>query len=316
MRPNPPSIGAFEVAAGHTHVLWTNPDGRTILWDVDAQGRSRIAGNYGPLTDPTGVGGYVAKSLSTGTDGVSHVLWRTHDGHVALWDVNADGTHTDSYYGPYSDDGTVATTWQPVAVSTGGNGVTHVLWDNPNGRTILWDVNGDGTFTVAGNYGGFSDAGTARTVWKAVALASGPDGLSHVLFDNADAHTLLWNLDAADDQPADSGSPSSAAPSSTSTSSSYGTFSDDGSGNTIWHAQALSVGQDNVPHLLWTNPDGRTILWNVASDGTFTITGNYGPLLDPAGRAASGRGAWRRALTTGATSRGTTRTGRPTCGTS
>ena len=137
-----------------------------------------------------------------------------------------------------------------------------------------------------GSYGGFSDDGTAGTVWKGVSLTSGSDGLNHILFNSADGRTLLWNLDSANDQPAGSGNPSTASSSgsNTSTAYSYGVFSDDGTASTLWHAQAVSVGQDNLPRILWNNPDGRTILWNVNSDGTFVITGNYDPLLDPAGQ--------------------------------
>ena len=35
-------------------MLWTNPDGRTIFWDTNPQGGPVVAGNYGPLTGPSG----------------------------------------------------------------------------------------------------------------------------------------------------------------------------------------------------------------------------------------------------------------------
>ena len=301
---NPPAIGAVE-GPEDTHVLWTNPDGRTIFWDVNPQGAQIVAGNYGPPTDPQGNSGYVAISLSTGTNGVSHVLWTRPDGRALLSDVQPDGTRADSFYGPFADDGTIATTWQPVAVSTGDNGTTHILWDNPNGRTILWDVAtsdvtrnpGTDPFTVRGNYDGFSDDGTANTVWKAVALANGIDSRSHILWTNPDRHTLLWNLDGSDAAPAN---PTNTPPASgASSATTYDVFNDDGTLNTLWSARALSVGEDNLPRILWNNPDGRTILWNVNSDGTFVITGNYDPLLDPSGSA----GFTAVALATGADSR-------------
>ena len=273
----PPAIGAYEGprdVATDTHVLWDNPDGRTIFWDVNAQGAYWIAGNYAPLTDPSGSGGYTAVSLSTGPDGVSHLLWANPNGSTSLWTVQQDGTVTPFFYPAFSDDGTNGTIWRPVALSTGGDNVTHILWTNPNGRTVLWEVNGDGTFTVRGDYAGFSDDGTANTVWKALALASGPDGLSHVLWGNRDGRTLLWDLDAADVEPGAGGQ---------STASVYGLMSDDGSADTVWRARALSVGPDSVPHVLWNNPNGRTILWNVtAPDGTFAIPGNYDAFSDSA----------------------------------
>ena len=250
-----------------THVLWNNPDGRTIFWDVNALGGYVIAGNYPHYQETSSDStAYTAVALSTGPDGVSHLLWTDPAGVTYLWAVEADGSHVDTFYGPFSDDGTASTLWKAVAVSTGGDGVTHVLWSNPNGRTILWDVARDGSFTIAGNYDGFSDDGTANTVWRASALASGPDGLSHVLWHNPDGKTLLWDLNAQ------------AQP----TPHTYPAFSDDGSASTLWQARAVSVGPDGVPHLLWNNPDGRTILWNVNAQGGFSIAANYGPFQDDA----------------------------------
>ena len=266
----PPARGAYEgpFAPGGSHVLWDNPDGKTIFWDLNARGAYLVAGTYGPFNDDaSGQTAYQAISLSTGPDGVSHLLWTNPDGHTYLWSVNGDGTFTPYFYGPFSDDGTQSTLWKPVAVSTGGDNVTHILWSNPNGRTILWDVAGNGTFTIVGNYAGFSDDGTAGTVWKARALASGPDGLSHVLWINPNGATLLWNLDASDQHP---------------TAYRYPLMSDDGTSNTTWQARALSVGPDETIHVLWNNPNARTILWNVASDGTFTIPGNYDAFSDSA----------------------------------
>ena len=255
-----------------THVLWTNPDGRTIFWDVNALDAPTIAGNYPAFNDDaSGSTTYKAVSISTGPDGVSHLLWTNPDGHAYLWTVQADGSFTPFFYGPFSDDGTASTLWQPVAVSTGGDDVTHVLWSNPNGRTILWNVAADGTFTVAGNYAPHLD-GAGGPRFTPIALASGPDGLSHVLWTNPDARTMLWNLDSSDTDPVIGGS----------TAAIYRVFQDDGTNATIWQARALSVGPDGVPHVLWNNPNGHTILWNVGTGaGTnFTIAGNYGAYSD------------------------------------
>ena len=196
--------------------------------------------------------------------------------------------------------------------------MTHLLWDNPNGRTILWDVNPDGSFTVGATTAASPTTARASTVWKAVALATGPDGLSHVLFDNADGHTLLWNLDAATTEPADSGnpprlggSPPRPRPAPTACSRTTARLS------TLWHAQALSVGQDNLPRILWTNPDGRTILWNVNPRRLV----HRSPATTPRCWTANGQGGFTAVAlatggTTGATSRGITRTARRSCGTS
>ena len=58
---SPPAIGAVE-GPEDTHVLWTNPNGRTIFWDTNSSGGVIVAGNYPPLVSPSGVGGYVAQA--------------------------------------------------------------------------------------------------------------------------------------------------------------------------------------------------------------------------------------------------------------
>ena len=77
----------------------------------------------------------------------------------------------------------------------------------------------------------------------------------------------------------------------------YGPIADDGSGNTGWAAIALSTGPDEVSHLLWTNPDGRTCLWSVQADGSppRSSTGRWRTTARP---ARSGRPC---AVTTAAT---------------
>ena len=260
----PPALGAYEGpqdVTTDTHVLWDSPDGRVIFWDVNARGGRLVAGVYGPYADDASGGtAYTATSLATGPDGVSYVLWTNPARVTYLWAVQPDGRHVDSLYGPFSDDGTRNTLWSATAVSVGGDGTVHLLWSNPNGRTILWDVDAaTGAFTIKGNY-------APQAGYAAVSLATGADGLSHILWNGAGGLALLWNLDV------------NAQP----TAFTYGPFSDDGTQNTLWSARALSAGPDNVPHVLWDNPSGRTILWNVDARGGYTIAGNYGPFQDDA----------------------------------
>ena len=262
----PPAMGAYEGprdVGRDTHVVWDNPNGRTIFWDVNAQGAHLIAGIYGPFQDSAGGSLYTATALSTGPDGVSHLLWTNPNGNTYLWTVQQDGSYVPFFYGPFFDDGTAQTLWKAVAVSTGGDGVTHLLWHDPDGRTIVWDVNTTtGAFTIPANADYAPQPG-----YTPIALASGPDGLSHILWNGSDGTTLLWNLDAGD------------AP----TPITYPLMADGGLGDTTWRARAVSVGP--VPaqtiHLLWNNPNSRTILWNVSpTDGHFTIPGNYNPFSD------------------------------------
>ena len=46
-------------------------------------------------------------------------------------------------------------------------------------------------------------------------------------------------------------------------------------------ATAVSVGPDNITHLLWSNTDRRAMFWDVGADLSFTLAG-YGPYTDDA----------------------------------
>ena len=140
------------------------------------------------------------------------------------------------------------------------SGHTHLLWNNSDGRVMLWSVAPDGSFTLNG-FGPYTD-GAPQNKWSATAVATGPDGASHLLWNNTDGRVMLWTVDDA----------------GTFTLAGYGPYTD-GAPQNKWSATAVSVGPDNVVHLLWTNADHRVMLWNVAPDFTFTLAG-YGPYTD------------------------------------
>ena len=151
---------------------------------------------------------------------------------------------------------------QAVSLSVGSDNHTHLLWNNPDGSASLWNLDATGSLVTSYNYGPYTDDGTAATPWHASALATGPNGLSHILWTNPDGRVILWTV-------TDSGS---------FTYGVYGPYQD-GAPNTPWSATALSVGPDNVVHILWTNPDNRVFLWNVDSAFHFTNV-LYGPYTD------------------------------------
>ena len=262
-RPNPPSIGAYEVAAaaGHTHILWNNPDGRVILWSLAADG-SFTYHVFGPYTDDgTANTPWHAAALATGPDGKSHILWTNPDGRVILWTVDDAGNFTYAAYGPYQD-GAPNTPWSAKAISMGADNVVHILWTNPDHRVILWNVDAAFNFTNA-LFGPYDD-GAPNTFWNAMALATGPDNVTRLLWNNPDGRVILWNVNSA-------------------FGFTYHVFGpyNDGSPNTPWSASAVSVGPDNMTHLLWNNPDMRVILLNVDSAFGFT-NALFGPYTDGA----------------------------------
>ena len=281
-------LNRFDIAVqaapmvGHTHVLWNNPDGKVMLWNV-AQDGSHTLNTFGPYDDGSPNTPWRAAALATGPDGLSHILWTDPDGRVILWTVSDAGDYSYAVYGPYSDPysspATVvnqpSTPWSAVSLSVGPDNVTHILWTNPDGRVVLWNVDSAFHFTSA-VFGPYTD-GAPNTPWNATAIATGPDNVTRLAWNNPDGRVILWNIDHGFNFAYQV----------------YGPYTD-GSPTTPWGAAAVSVGPDNVTHLLWTNPDTRVILWNLDSAGGFTY-GVYGPYNDGSPNTPWGAAA----LTTG-----------------
>ena len=245
---------------GKSHILWNNPDGHVILWTVDDNGGFTYAA-YGPYTDGAPNTPWSAKALSVGADNLVHLLWTNPDGRVILWNVDTSFNFTLAAFGPYTD-GSADTPWDATAIATGPDNVSRLVWNNPDGNVILWNVDNGFNFTYH-LFGPYTD-GSPSTPWSATAVSVGPDNVTHLLWNNPDNHVILWNVDG----------------SFNFTDAVYGPYTD-GSPATPWSATALATGPDNMSHLLWTNPDNKVILWGVDSAFDFTNT-VYGPYTDGA----------------------------------
>ena len=258
---------------GMNHVLWNNTDGRVMLWTVDNAGNFTLAG-YGPYTDdsvgndPT-VNKWHAVGVSVGPDNVTHLLWDNTDGRVMLWDVDPAFSFTVAGYGPYTDDSVggdpTVNKWVAAAVATGPDNVTRLLWDNTDGRVMLWNVAPDFTFTLAG-YGPYTD-NAPQNKWYAAGVSVGADNTTHLLWDNTDSRVMLWDVDS----------------SYGFTLAGFGPYTDDSVGGdpsvNKWYAAALATGPDNVTRLAWDNTDSRVMLWDVDPAFSFTVAG-HGPYTD------------------------------------
>ena len=195
----------------------------------------------------------------------THLLWNNADGRVMLWSVAADGSFTFHGFGPYTD-GAPQNKWSATAVATGADGVSHLLWNNTDGRVMLWTVDDAGSFTLAG-YGPYTDNG-ANNLWSATAVSVGPDNTVHLLWNNTDHRVMLWNV----------------APDFSFTLAGFGPYTDasvSGDPGNLWSAAALATGPDGKSRIAWNNADGRVMLWDVDSSFNFTLAG-YGPYTDGA----------------------------------
>lgn len=217
---------------GTTHLLWTNRSGQAAVWNL-------TGGAYGSEHDFGPYGGYAAASLGTGADGLTRLLWDNADGTASLWSLDT-GAGGFSYrnYGPFPG-------WAARSVATGG-GATSLLWVNTSGQASGWKLAADGTYRNH-EYGPYPG-------WAATALSVGPDGGSHLLWDNAGGQIALWDVDFG---------------TGAFTQRGYGPFGG-------WTAAALATGPDGTTRLLWNHaPDGQMSLWGVTAGG-YTHA-EYGP---------------------------------------
>ena len=253
-----PTVAATTTA--HTHLLWNNTDGRVMLWSIAPGGTFTLNG-FGPYTDNAPGNVWHATAVATGTDGKSHILWNNTDGRVMLWTVDDAGSFTLAGYGPYTD-GAAQNKWSAVGVSVGSDNVVHLLWSNTDHRAMLWNVASDFTFTLMG-YGPYTD-NAPQNLWSATALATGSDGLTRIVWNNTDYRVMLWKVDSAFNY----------------TLAGFGPYTD-GAAQNLWSAVGVSVGPDNVTHLLWSNTDRRAMFWDVDSSFNYTLAG-FGPYTDNA----------------------------------
>ena len=243
-----------------THLLWDNPDGKAAFWNVASDGTPTVVGVFGPFADGSSL--WHATALATGPDGVSHLLWNNADGHVALWNVTDGGSVTGTTgFGPYADGQSL---WSATSLSVGPDGVIRLLWTNPDGHAAFWSVTGSGSVTGVTGYGPYTDVGP-NNPWIAFGVSTGPDNVSHLLWANTNGKGAFWDL---------------GADGSIASVTGYGPYTD-GSGGSLWYANAVSTGPDDVSHLLWNNVDAKAAFWDVSSgDGSIAGVTGYGPFFD------------------------------------
>jgi len=73
----------------------------------------------------------------------------------------------------------------PQAVG-GGDNLTRLLWNNPDGSVSLWRLNADASVT-AYTYEPFSG-------WRAQSLTVGTDNVSRILWDNTSGYAIVWDV--------------------------------------------------------------------------------------------------------------------------
>ena len=139
---------------------------------------------------------------------------------------------------------------------------------------MLWNVSSGGALVSLGGYGPYTDSGSAgvagnTALWRAVAVQVGADGNARLLWDHPDGRSMLWSVNGSYGIAGLTG---------------YGPYTDPPVGAGLWRGIGLALTPSGLPYLLWGNPDGRTLLWNIAGDGTIGYSGIFETASDSAGQ--------------------------------
>ncbi len=248
-RPNSPTIGAYEGSLFETTTALAsslNPSavGQSVTFTATVMATS---GSNTPTGTVQFAVGYVNVGSPVVLTSSGRVTYSASSLTVGAHAITAVYTPT----GAFASSANTLT--QTVNAATAASHL-HVLWHNTqDGRTALWTVSATGVVT-----------GTAypnAPGWTAKALADGPDGLAHVLWNNTNGTIALWTV-AANGTPA------------------YATFGPY-AGLT---ANALAVGPDNHTHVLWNYQNGAIALWDMAPGAAPTGVA-YGPFAGYSAKA-------------------------------
>ncbi len=280
------AIAVVHAPDGTLRLLWQHPDGRVMLWRLNASGTPLSITGYGPYTDwtDTGVPGntavWHAAGLSVSADGLTHLLWDHPDGRAMLWNVSSNNTFAViGGYGPYTDSSDQgisgnAAVWHVTALANAPDGSFRLLWNHLDGRVMLWDVAASAGVLQIGGYGPYTDSTDAGVsgntgLWRAVAVQVSADGTSHLLWDHPDGRTMLWSVDSSLTPMAIAG---------------YGPYTDPPVSTDLWHALGLALTPSGLPYVLWGHFDGSSMLWSIAGDGSVSPFGIFGAASDSAGQ--------------------------------
>ncbi len=120
-------------------------------------------------------------------DASSDILWHNDDGQVAIWEINGTSQIPGGSVVLATNPGP---SWNEIASGDfNGDGHADILWQNANGQTAVWEMNGPSLI------GGGSVNVNAGPDWKAVGTGDfNADGLADILFQNTDGQAAIWEM--------------------------------------------------------------------------------------------------------------------------
>jgi len=255
LRPNPPSIGAYEMAStpipgrfdfdadGSNDLLWHNAStGQVLTWNMSDQ-NIRTYGS--PFATVSNTDWTIAATADVNGDGHPDLLWEnTRTGQLVFWLMGgANGTSVQDYGAPFA---TVSDThWHVVSLADfNGDGHPDLLWENSaTGQLVVWYLNGTSVVTYGAPF-----AAVANTAWQVAGAADfDGDGQTDLLWENSQTgDVLVWNMGGADG----------------TTVRSYGSLFATVP-NTAWHIVGTGDSDgDGHADLLWQNVQtGQVLRW-------------------------------------------------------
>ncbi len=236
-RPNPPSIGAYELEPSQVPAVPTSLTATAGNAQVSLSWTGSTGATSYNIYRATASGAEGTTAIATGITSTNYTNTGLTNGVTCFYKVaavNGSGTSAPSNEASAT----------PIAPASGA---THILWSNTSGTLSLWAYNpATGTFTQ-NSYGPY-------TGWTAKAIADGPDGMTRVLWVNTSGTASIWSVNNV---------------TGTFTQTTFGPYAG-------WTANALSVGADNTTRILWTSTTGAASIWNYTGTATITQVG-YGP---------------------------------------
>jgi FG-GAP-like repeat len=226
---------------GFADVLWVNA-GRVAVWEL--QGTAIIAGGVsngqiGTNFSFKGVGDF-------NHDGNSDVVWQSNTGQVAIWLMQGP-----SIVAGGLTNAAIGTDWTMGGTGDfNGDGRDDPLWFNSSGQAVTWLMNGT-TVTSA------AVSGTIGAGWKVGGIADmNMDGKADVVWWNpANNAVAIWYMKGL--QVAGSTM-----------------ISNGGQIGTDWKLSGVGdVTGDGVPDIVWTRPNGSSVIWNLRGNGDQLIGG-------------------------------------------